>query len=53
VRQGARVLESGPEWTTVEFTSDDTTVGEFVESLRRHGNLDVARSGPVVMRRTA
>ena len=53
VKQGARVLESGPQWTAVEFTADGETVDEFIDDLRRHGILDVVRSGPVVMRRTA
>ena len=53
VKQGARVLESGLLWTTVEFTADGESVDGFIDDLRRHGILDVARSGPVVMRRTA
>ena len=53
VEQGARVLEAGPEWTTVEFTADGESVNAFMDDLRRHGILDVARSGPVVMRRSA
>ena len=53
VKQGARVLESGPHWTTVEFTADSETIDEFIDDLRGHGTTDVARSGPVVMRRTA
>ncbi len=52
VQRGARVLEAGPSWTTVEFAGDADEVGGFVEELRRHGILDVVRSGPVVMRRT-
>jgi acetolactate synthase I/III small subunit len=52
VQRGARVLEAGPSWTTVEFAGDGDEVGGFVEELRRHGILDVVRSGPVVMRRT-
>ena len=53
VARGARVLEPGPITTTVEFASDGDEVGRFVEELRQHGILDVVRSGPVVMRRTA
>ena len=53
VRRGARVLESGPTWTTIEFAGEGDEVRAFVEELRRHGILDVVRSGPVVMRRTA
>lgn len=53
VERGARVLESGPTWTTIEFAGEGDEVGGFVDELRRHGILDVVRSGPVVMRRTA
>lgn len=53
VAKGARVLESGSVSTTIEFAGEGEEVGAFVEELRRHGNLDVVRSGPVVMRRTA
>jgi len=53
VAKGARVLEPGSVSTTIEFAGEGDEVGAFVEELRRHGNLDVVRSGPVVMRRTA
>ncbi len=53
VQRGARVLESGPDGTTVEFAGEGKDVGEFVNELIQHGIVDVARSGPVVMRRTA
>ncbi len=53
VQRGARILEAGPTWTTVEFAGEGEEVGGFVDELRRHGILDVVRSGPVVMRRTA
>ena len=53
VQRGARVLDTGPEGTTVEFAGEGTDVGDFVDELIRHGIVDVARSGPVVMRRTA
>jgi acetolactate synthase I/III small subunit len=53
VELGARVLDSGPSGTTVEFAGEGKDVGDFVEELIRHGIVDVARSGPVVMRRTA
>ncbi|HEY2598876.1 MAG TPA: acetolactate synthase small subunit [Candidatus Dormibacteraeota bacterium] len=52
IAKGARVLETGSVSTTIEFAGDGDEVGAFVEELRRHGNLDVVRSGPVVMRRT-
>jgi acetolactate synthase I/III small subunit len=53
VRRGAKVLEAGPEGTTVEFAGEGKDVGEFVDELIKHGIVDVVRSGPVVMRRTA
>ena len=51
--KGARVLQPGAITTTIEFAGDREEVETFVDDLRRHGNLDVVRSGPVVMRRTA
>ena len=51
--RGARVLTSGREGTTVEFSGDADQVAGFVDELARHGIVDVVRSGPVVMRRTA
>ena len=53
LKRGARVLDSGPDGTTVEFAGEGKDVGDFVDELIRHGIVDVARSGPVVMRRTA
>jgi acetolactate synthase-1/3 small subunit len=53
VKRGARVLDSGPEGTTVEFAGEGKDVGDFIDELISHGIVDVARSGPVVMRRTA
>jgi acetolactate synthase-1/3 small subunit len=53
VKRGARVLDSGPEGTTVEFAGEGKDVGDFINELISHGIVDVARSGPVVMRRTA
>lgn len=53
VKKGARVLDAGPTLTTVEFAGDGDEVGDFVDELRRHGILDVVRSGPVILRRTA
>jgi acetolactate synthase-1/3 small subunit len=53
IERGARVLESGPDGTTVEFAGEGNDVGEFINDLMRHGVRDVARSGPVVMRRSA
>lgn len=53
VAKGARVLHAGSVNTTIEFAGEGDEVAAFVEQLRRHGILDVVRSGPVVMRRTA
>ena len=53
VEKGAKVLDAGPDGTTVEFAGEGKDVGEFIDELMHHGVLDVARSGPVVMRRTA
>jgi acetolactate synthase-1/3 small subunit len=53
LERGARVLGSGPEGTTVEFAGEGKDVGDFIDELISHGIVDVARSGPVVMRRTA
>ncbi len=52
VSRGARVIETGPTGTTVEFAGEEKDVGDFVDELMRHGILDVVRSGPVVMRRS-
>ena len=52
VDKGARVLQPGAITTTIEFAGGGDEVATFVDELRRHGNLDVVRSGPVVMRRT-
>jgi acetolactate synthase-1/3 small subunit len=53
VKKGAKVLEAGPTGTTIEFAGEGDEVGAFVDELISHGILDVVRSGPVVMRRTA
>jgi acetolactate synthase-1/3 small subunit len=53
VKRGAKVLHAGPDGTTVEFAGEGKDVSDFVNELFQHGVLDVARSGPVVMRRTA
>ena len=51
--RGAKVLGAGPDGTTIEFTGDASEVSDFVDDLASHGIVDVVRSGPVVMRRTA
>ena len=53
VEKGAKVLDAGPDGTTVEFAGEGKDVGDFINELIQHGVVDVARSGPVVMRRTA
>ena len=53
LRHGAKVLATGPRGTTLEFSGEREEVGEFVDELNRHGVVDVVRTGPVVMRRTA
>jgi acetolactate synthase-1/3 small subunit len=53
LQRGAKVLGRGPGGTTVEFSGERDEVGDFVNELTRHGIVDVVRSGPVVMRRTA
>ena len=53
VKRGARVLSSGSDGTTVEFAGEGKDVGDFIDELMRHGIVDVVRSGPVVMRRSA
>jgi acetolactate synthase I/III small subunit len=53
VKRGAKVLDTGPDGTTVEFAGEGKDVGDFIDELIQHGVVDVARSGPVVMRRTA
>src|ERR1700730_13001296 len=53
VAKGAKVLDAAPDGTTVEFSGEGKDVGDFINELMHHGVLDVARSGPVVMRRTA
>jgi acetolactate synthase I/III small subunit len=53
VERGAKVLDTGSDGITVEFAGEGKDVGDFINDLMQHGTVDVARSGPVVMRRTA
>ena len=53
VERGAKVLNTAADGTTLEFAGEGKDVGDFIDELMHHGVLDVARSGPVVMRRTA
>ena len=53
VERGAKVLSTGSDGTTVEFAGEGKDIGDFIDELTRHGIVDVVRSGPVVMRRSA
>lgn len=53
LERGAKLLATGPSGATVEFSGERKEVGDFVDELSRHGIVDVVRSGPVVIRRTA
>ena len=48
---GARILDAGPESLIVELGADAARVEEFLAQMRRHGIKEMARSGPVAMRR--
>jgi acetolactate synthase-1/3 small subunit len=50
---GARILDAGPESLIVELSADAKQVEEFLSQMRRHGIKEMARSGPVAMRRLA
>ena len=52
LKRGAKVLSTGSDGTTVEFSGDADQVADFVNELARHGIVDVVRSGPVVMRKS-
>ena len=51
LERGAKVISTAADGTTVEFSGEHDQVDQFVDQLDRHGIVDVARSGPVVMRR--
>jgi len=51
LQQGAKVISTGADGTAVEFSGNRDEVFDFVDELHRHGIVDFARSGPVVMRR--
>jgi acetolactate synthase-1/3 small subunit len=53
VERGAKVLNTTDDGSTVEFAGDGKDVSDFINDLMQHGVVDVARSGPVVMRRSA
>jgi acetolactate synthase-1/3 small subunit len=50
-RFGARILDAGPESVIVELATDAPKVEEFLAVMQRHGIKEMARSGPVAMRR--
>jgi acetolactate synthase-1/3 small subunit len=52
-RFGARILDAGPESVIVELAADALKVEEFLALMQRHGIKEMARSGPVAMRRIA
>jgi acetolactate synthase I/III small subunit len=51
IKRGAKVISTAADGATVEFSGERDEVGEFVDELHRHGIVDVARSGPVVLKR--
>lgn len=53
LERGAKLLASGADGATIEFSGERNEVGDFISELAQHGVVDVVRSGPVVMRRTA
>jgi acetolactate synthase I/III small subunit len=53
LQHGAKVISTGVDGTSIEFSGNRDEVFDFVEELARHGIVDVVRSGPVVMRRDA
>ncbi len=50
-RYGGRVVDAGPEHVIFELASDPARIDGFLELLEPHGLLELARSGPVAMRR--
>ncbi len=53
LQRGAKVLSTESDGTSIEFSGDEIEVFDFLEELGRRGVVDVVRSGPVVMRRSA
>ena len=53
LERGAKLLATSADGATVEFSGERNEVGDFVSELAQQGVVDVVRSGPVVMRRTA
>ena len=48
---GARILDAGPESMIVELATDAGRVEDFLAEMRSRGIKEMARSGPVAMRR--
>jgi len=51
IQQGAKVISTAADGTTVELSGSRVEVFDFIEELHRHGAVDIVRSGPVVIRR--
>ena len=50
-KYGARILDAGPDSILVELAADAARVEEFLARMHAHGIKEMARSGPVAMRR--
>ena len=50
-RYGGRVVDAGPQSVVFELASDPSRIDGFLELLEPHGLEELARSGPVAMRR--
>ena len=53
LQHGAKAISTASDGTTVEFSGSRDEVFEFIEELHRHGVVDIVRSGPIVVRRSA
>ena len=50
-RYGGRVVDAGPEHLVFELAADPSRIDGFLELLHPYGLVELARSGPVAMRR--
>jgi acetolactate synthase-1/3 small subunit len=50
-KYGARILDAAPDSVIVELAADAAKVEEFLNQMHRYGIKEMARSGPVAMRR--
>ena len=48
---GGRVVDAGPDYVIFELAADPARIDGFLELLQPHGLAELARSGPVAMRR--